>query len=134
VGFKWKHEKGFTLIGDAASLMTPFASEGVNKAMKDSLELAELIEKSQDLNDLTLDQAVLLYEQQMFPRAERTQAKTMNNKENIFGPDAPIGVMTGMLKRVASDSPSIFVKMLGTAPVVVAVVAYNRRYIGSNGE
>jgi len=125
VGSKWEHKKGFTLIGDAASLMTPFAGEGVNKAMKDALELAELIEKSQDPNnDLTLDQAVLLYEQQMFPRAERTQAKTMNNKKNIFGPDAPIGVMTGMLKSVASDSPSILVKMLGTAPVVAAVYGY----------
>jgi 2-polyprenyl-6-methoxyphenol hydroxylase-like FAD-dependent oxidoreductase len=125
VGSKWEHKKGFTLIGDAASLMTPFAGEGVNKAMKDSLELAELIEKSQDPNNnLTLDQAVLLYEQQMFPRAERTQAKTMNNKENIFGPDAPIGVMTGMLKSVASDSPSILVKMLGTAPVVATVYGY----------
>jgi 2-polyprenyl-6-methoxyphenol hydroxylase-like FAD-dependent oxidoreductase len=125
VGCKWEHKKGFTLIGDAASLMTPFAGEGVNKAMKDSLELAELIGKSQDPNDdLTLDQAVLLYEQLMFPRAEKIQAMTMNNKQNVFGPDAPIGFLTGMLKTVASDSPSILMKMLGTAPVVAAVYGY----------
>ncbi len=125
VGCKWEHKKGFTLIGDAASLMTPFAGEGVNKAMKDSLELAELIEKSQDPNeDLTLDQAVLLYEQIMFPRAEKVQAETMNNKQNLFGPNAPIAFMTGMLKSVASDSPSIFMKMLGTAPVVGAFYGY----------
>ncbi|KAI9812574.1 MAG: hypothetical protein M1827_004563 [Pycnora praestabilis] len=125
VGCSWEHKKGFTLIGDAASLMTPFAGEGVNKAMKDSLELAELIEKSQDPNsDLTLDQAVLLYEQLMFPRAEKIQIMTMNNKQNMFGPDTPIGFMTAMLKIVASDSSSISMKMLGTAPVVAAVYGY----------
>lgn len=125
VGYKWEHKKGFTLIGDAASLATPFSGEGVNKAMKDCLELAELIEKSQDPNDnLTLDQAVLRYEQLMFPRAEKFQATTMNNKQNVFGPDAPIAFMTGMLKTVTSDSPSILVKMLGTAPVVAAFYSY----------
>ena len=125
VGCKWEHKKGFTLIGDAASLMTPFGGEGVNKAMKDSLELAELIEKSQDPNDdLTLDQAVLLYEQLMFPRAEKIQAMTMNNKQSAFGPDAPVALMTDMLQTMASNSPSILMKMLGTAPVVAAVYGY----------
>lgn len=125
VGYKWDHKQGFTLIGDAASLATPFSGEGVNKAMKDSLELAELIEKSQDPNDdLTLDQAVLLYEQLMFPRAEKVQARTMNNKQIAFGPEAPLGLMTGMLKMKAGESPSILVRMLGTAPVVAAVYGY----------
>lgn len=125
VGCKWAHKKGFTLMGDAASLMTPFGGEGVNKAMKDSLELAELIEKSQDPNDdLTLDQAVLLYEQLMFPRAEKMQATTMINKQNSFGPDAPIATMTSMLKIMTSDSPSIFIRMLGTAPFVAAAYGY----------
>lgn len=132
VGCKWEHEKGFTLIGDAASLMTPFAGEGVNKAMKDAVELAEQIEASQEPpsggggggGELTLDVAVQLYEQNMFPRAARTQARTMSNKTNIFGPDSPISVVTGMLKGVASDSPSVLVKILGTAPVVAAVYGY----------
>jgi len=125
VGFKWEHRKGFTLIGDAASLATPFSGEGVNKAMKDSLELAELIEKSQHPNtDLTLDQAVLRYEQLMFPRAEKFQATTMINKQIMFGPDAPIGLMTRMLKLKASESPSILMRMLGSAPVVAAVYSY----------
>jgi 2-polyprenyl-6-methoxyphenol hydroxylase-like FAD-dependent oxidoreductase len=124
-GCKWEHKKGLALIGDAASLTTPFSGEGVNKAMKDSLELAGLIEKSQDPNnDLTLDRAVLLYGQLMFPRAEEIQAMTMNNKQTMFGPDAPIGLMTRMLKTVASDSPSILMKMLGTAPVAAAVSGY----------
>ena len=125
VGYKWEHKESFTLIGDAASLATPFSGEGVNKAMKDALELTELIEKSQDPNDdLTLDQAVLRYEQLMFPRAEKLQVMTMNNKQNVFGPGAPIGMMTGMLKTLASDSPSIFGKMLATAPVVATFYSY----------
>ncbi|KAI9759232.1 MAG: hypothetical protein M4579_002520, partial [Chaenotheca gracillima] len=95
VGCRWEHQQGFTLIGDAASLMTPFSGEGVNKAMKDSLDLAELIEKSLNSNnDLTLDHAVLLYEQSMFPRAQKVQARTMCSKQNAFGPDAPISTMT----------------------------------------
>lgn len=125
VGFKWEHKKGFTLIGDASSLTTPFSGEDVNKAMKDSLELAELIEKSQDpKDDLTLDQAVLLYEQLMFPRAEKLQATTMYNKHIMFEADAPVGLMTRLLKRMASDSPSIFIRILGTAPVAAAVYGY----------
>ena len=125
VDSKWEHKTGFTLMGDAASLATPFSGEGVNKAMKDCLELAELIEKSQDPNeDLTLDQAVLCYEQLMFPRAEKLQVKTMKNKEILFGPDAPIGLFTGMMKMAASDSPSIFMKMLGTAPALALVYSY----------
>jgi 2-polyprenyl-6-methoxyphenol hydroxylase-like FAD-dependent oxidoreductase len=125
VGTKWEHKKGFTLIGDAASLATPFSGEGVNKAMMDSLELAELIEESLDPNnDLTLDQAVEKYEQLMFPRAEKLQAKTMMNKKNMFGSEGPIGLMTGMMKMMASGSPSILMKMLGSAPVVRAFYCY----------
>ncbi|CAF9935020.1 MAG: hypothetical protein ALECFALPRED_006215 [Alectoria fallacina] len=133
VGYRWEHKKGFTLIGDAASLATPFSGEGVNKAMKDSLELAELIEKSQDPNDdLTLDPAILSYEQLMFPRSEKLQATTMNNKQVMFGPTAPIGIMTNMLKTLAVDDSSILMKMLGTAPVVAAVYSYfwTRQQVG----
>lgn len=109
--------QGFTLVGDAASLMTPFDGERVNKAMKNSLELAELIEKSQDPNDdLTLDQAVLLYEHLMFLRAEKVQSMTFRDEQGMLGPEAPVGVMTLMLRTIASDSPSIFVRMLGTTP------------------
>ena len=125
VGHKWEHIKGFTLIGDAASLATPFSGEGVNKAMKDSLELAELIEKSQDPNDhLTLDQAVLGYEHLMFPRAEKFQDLTMTNKELAFGPTAPIGLMTGMIKTTTKDSQSIPMKILRSAPVIAVAFSY----------
>ncbi|KAK4695395.1 hypothetical protein P7C71_g2362, partial [Lecanoromycetidae sp. Uapishka_2] len=125
VPYKWEHQKGFTLIGDAASLATPFSGEGVNKAMKDSLELAELIEKSQNPdNNLTLDQAVQLYELSMFPRSEKIQAITIANKQRVFGPDAPIALITGALKEMTKESASTFIKILGTAPFIAALHSY----------
>ena len=125
VGHKWEHKKGFTLIGDAASLATPFSGEGVNKAMKDSLELAELIERSQDPNDdLTLDQAVLSYEQLMFPRAEKFQDLTTTNKELAFGPSAPLGLIIGMIKTLTKDKEGIPMKILRSAPVIAVAFSY----------
>ena len=125
VGYKWPHKTGFTLLGDAASLATPFSGEGVNKAMVDALDLADLIAKSQDqIENLTLDHAVLRYEQLMFPRMEKIQTTTMANKLNGFGPDAPLGLMTVMLKSMAAESPSGLVRLLGTAPVSAMVYGY----------
>ena len=43
VGFKFEHKQGYTIISDAAHLMTPFAGEGVNAGMRDALELSSSI-------------------------------------------------------------------------------------------
>jgi 2-polyprenyl-6-methoxyphenol hydroxylase-like FAD-dependent oxidoreductase len=124
VGCKWEHKKGFTLIGDASSLTAPFSAEGVNKAMKDALELAKLIGKSQDPNnELTLDQAVLEYEHLMFPRAGKLQVATMSNKQIMFISDTPATLISGMVKIKASESSSIFMK-IGTRPLVALAYCY----------
>lgn len=96
VGHTWEHKRGFTLIGDAASLMTPFAGEGVNKAMKDSLELADLLIAALNAGD-DLDSAVLKYETTMFPRAKKYQAETARNKEYMFSGAGPVLFLTEMV-------------------------------------
>lgn len=98
VGHNWTHKKGLTLVGDAASLMTPFAGEGVNKAMKDALELAEAILGNQDGG---LDAAVSQYEHAMFPRSAKTQAQTMKNKTAIYKADAPLPYLMSLMDQWA---------------------------------
>lgn len=94
VGSTWAHRTGFTLIGDAAHLCTPFAGLGVNAAMKDSLELAELIIEATQKGG-NIDTAIEKYEIAMFPRAKRVQSDTMRNKTNGFAEDAPVNFMAG---------------------------------------
>ncbi|KIX94108.1 uncharacterized protein Z520_10134 [Fonsecaea multimorphosa CBS 102226] len=102
VGHTWVHKKGYTLIGDAASLMTPFAGEGVNKAMKDSLELAEALEKALK-EQSNMDEAVRQYEENMFPRAKRIQRHTMSNKEGMFSREGPVMFLTAMVDGAAEE-------------------------------
>ena len=124
VGYKWEHKKGLTLIGDASSLTAPFSGEGVNKAMKDALELAELVGKSHDPNsEFTFDQAVLDYEHLMFPRAGKLQVAAMNNKQIMFSSDTPVDLISGMVKIKASESSTIFMK-IGTIPLVALAYCY----------
>ncbi|KAH0840481.1 Tetracycline resistance protein from transposon Tn4351/Tn4400 [Fonsecaea pedrosoi] len=102
VGHTWDHKKGYTLIGDAASLMTPFAGEGVNKAMKDSLELAEALEQALKEQG-NVDEAVRKYEENMFPRAKRYQKKTMTNKQGMFSREGPVTFLVGMIDGAAEE-------------------------------
>lgn len=108
VGHTWEHKKGFTLIGDAASLMTPFAGEGVNKAMKDALELAEALEKalegkSNGDSDIVADDEVRKYEVNMFPRAKKYQMRTMQNKTAMFSPNGTIAFMVSLVDLISAE-------------------------------
>lgn len=93
VGSTWDHRAGFTLVGDAAHLCTPFAGLGVNAAMSDCLDLAELLIKAVQQGS-SLDAAIQQYEKAMFPRAKKVQSDTMRNKVFGFADDAPLGILT----------------------------------------
>ncbi|KAJ4186576.1 hypothetical protein NW767_010794 [Fusarium falciforme] len=84
VGTTWDHKEGFTMIGDAASLMTPFSGEGANKALNDGLHLAEAIIGAVKSGE-SLDRAVAAYEHDMFIRSLVVQKRTMQNKTRILG-------------------------------------------------
>lgn len=102
IGHHWEHRQGYTLIGDAAHLMTPFAGEGVNAAMKDALELSQGITTA--LRDGTsLDEAVRKFEMDMFPRNKEVQSKTAYNKNTMFQPDAPVGFLSGVADMLAVE-------------------------------
>jgi 2-polyprenyl-6-methoxyphenol hydroxylase-like FAD-dependent oxidoreductase len=107
VGFEWEHMRGVTLVGDAAHLMvsgeclcvpmlacfcladidliqTPFAGEGVNLALQDSMKLADAILKIRDASAEQLDDSIREFESDMFVRAKRTTQLTCDMKDALF--------------------------------------------------
>lgn len=83
IGFSYTHRAGVTLIGDAAHVMTPFAGVGVNVGMTDALVLAKEIIASLE-GQKTLDQAIVAYEEELWPRARKFMEKTAKGKEQHF--------------------------------------------------
>jgi 2-polyprenyl-6-methoxyphenol hydroxylase-like FAD-dependent oxidoreductase len=63
VGHCWANQRGLTLIGDAAHVMSPFGGEGVNAAMLDAAELAQQL-----VGNAVWTSAVAAYETHMFER------------------------------------------------------------------
>ncbi|KAK6088048.1 hypothetical protein SCUP234_01114 [Seiridium cupressi] len=94
---EWKHKAGVTLIGDAAHLMTPFAGEGVNLAMKDALDLSEAIKEAWDevikgtgseAFTSILERKLPGVEANLFERSEETAEETWNNLNLFISADA----------------------------------------------
>lgn len=79
----WTSVPGVTLAGDAAHLTIP-NGEGVNLAMTDALELANVIAKNGMEN---LDQAIQEYETAMFARAAGSITEGIMMKEVLFSED-----------------------------------------------
>ena len=107
VGNRWKHRTGVTLIGDAAHLMTPHAGEGVNVAMKDSLNLAQAIIRGvrDQQKTIKIDQELRAFEEEMFQRAKPVQQISAANTEDMFfTPGAPFTVVDRYVRRNIGDN------------------------------
>ncbi|KAI8830226.1 salicylate hydroxylase [Chytriomyces cf. hyalinus JEL632] len=87
IGMTWDRLPGVTLLGDAAHLMLP-SGEGVNLAMRDALELSQLLSgickaelTAGDAFDAELDSKLAAYESTILERgkSEAVQSKMMND-------------------------------------------------------
>lgn len=113
VDHRWEHRQGFTLIGDAAHLATPFAGEGVNAAMTDAMDLADAITSSLSASAPSpsnsaaadaVDAAISTFETTaLFPRGEDVAKRTIANKDGMFAEDAPKGWWEKMKRRVLAE-------------------------------
>ena len=79
VGLRWDHVPGVTLIGDAAHLMSPFAGQGANLAMRDGAELALTLAEGGDVRK---------FEAAMLERAEPWARMSAENLERFLSDGA----------------------------------------------
>lgn len=91
VGFTWNHRTGVTVIGDAAHLMGPWAGEGVNLAMWDSLLLANTIVKAHRITNQenvpfqkAADPLLKDFIANMAARAKEKAEESVSNGEMLF--------------------------------------------------
>lgn len=84
VSHTWAHVPGVTLLGDAAHLMPPLGA-GANLAMLEGAELAESIAAVS--GSAELDEAVRVFEEQMWTRAGRWAKLTTAGLERLVSPD-----------------------------------------------
>lgn len=90
---RWETRKGVTLVGDAAHVIAPFAGEGVNLGMLDSLDLAHAIIENQDL-----EAAIRQYELKIHDRATEANKYARKSMELAFAGDAPKGYSEYFIK------------------------------------
>ncbi|RKO88622.1 monooxygenase FAD-binding protein [Blyttiomyces helicus] len=88
---EWAPRHGVTLVGDAAHLMSPFAGEGANLAMRDATDLAMAIVGERDVR-----RAVEVYEAAMYGRAHEAARESEENLEICMAADAPKGFVEVM--------------------------------------
>lgn len=89
IGYRWENLTGVTLIGDAAHLMTPWAGEGVNIALWDSLDLARVLGEVPEAEDAASWQAAIEprvreFEEAMIARAQEKGEEAAKNQDLLL--------------------------------------------------
>ncbi|TAQ90376.1 hypothetical protein B7494_g1327 [Chlorociboria aeruginascens] len=111
VGMRWHFQPGRTLIGDSAHLMTPFAGEGVNAALRDALDLANCIIKGVQNKWKKEDilRGIARAEEEMVTRVSKAQIKTQDiNDLMMFSKGSPRRVIEKyILRNLRDDMNSI---------------------------
>ncbi|KAJ3493230.1 hypothetical protein NLG97_g4863 [Lecanicillium saksenae] len=95
IGHRWDPVPGVTIIGDAAHLMTPYAGEGVNLAMRDALDVGAAIAEAWQINHTylaafqkALSPLLAAVETEIQTRAGEKAEETDNNRHLLFSEDA----------------------------------------------
>ncbi|KAL2014302.1 hypothetical protein VTN00DRAFT_1827 [Thermoascus crustaceus] len=105
VDFRWEHRPGFTLVGDAAHLITPFSGEGVNAAFLDAVELTKSIVAHDGMRSReNLDAAVAAYESALFLRMHGVMRETADNLRLLFSTDAPLSFVAKMQSNMNGEN------------------------------
>ncbi|MBF8721808.1 FAD-dependent oxidoreductase [Pseudomonas guariconensis] len=82
IGLTWDDQPSVTLLGDAAHLMSPFASEGANLAMLDAAEFAEELLATREPS-----LAIKKYNAKLFVRAKAAAGESSRNLDICIAPD-----------------------------------------------
>ncbi|OUL62081.1 NAD(P)/FAD-dependent oxidoreductase [Flavobacterium sp. AJR] len=93
---QWDALPNLTMLGDAAHRMPPYAGEGVNMAMQDAFELAEVLSGN---NFPNIQEAIATYEKQMCKRASEITKITLDSTEMMHSDD-PITKLINMFNGV----------------------------------
>ncbi|HWV29534.1 MAG TPA: NAD(P)/FAD-dependent oxidoreductase [Dyadobacter sp.] len=90
---RWEPLPNFTMLGDAAHRMPPYAGEGVNMAMQDAFELAECLTSGAFAD---IHAAIADYEDRMLKRASEVTQVSLEMTEMLHSAD-PISQMVAMM-------------------------------------
>lgn len=90
----WEPQPNWTMIGDAAHRMPPYAGEGINMAMLDALELSKYLTEHEEGK---IAHAIQRFEQSMRVRSSEVTQSTLKATQMLHSTD-PITKMLKMME------------------------------------